>query len=172
MKTNPKLPLDSDDIVKQQMVKNIKQSKSLLNYLEIIPIVILIAGVYLQRQSHPYWSEIILLGAGIAGFLYLFFSWFLFRVGDYRSSELTLSVLAGFFSLSWDVGYGILLQRVVGCRFNGSNRNVGKFRVIQLLYYSFYNPFKRRTSQYILSKHTGSFVGFYRYSFSAVSFVN
>ena len=71
-------------------------------FLEIIPIALLATGVFLRKVNSEYWPMVIFAGGSLAALIYLFFSWYLFKVNEYRLFEVIVSVLTGlFFSLSF-----------------------------------------------------------------------
>lgn len=63
--------------------------------LELIPISLIVLGLILRNNGKPYGSELLILGGGLASLLYLLFSWYMFKVDEYKKGEVVLSVLVG-----------------------------------------------------------------------------
>ncbi|MEL6864352.1 MAG: hypothetical protein AAFP19_08035 [Bacteroidota bacterium] len=85
-----KLPLDMEERPPQ---KSPLQERLL--YLEIIPPVLIAIGLYFKYLGKSFWLDWVAFGGGLAVVIYLFFSWFLFKVDQYRWLELIFSILTG-----------------------------------------------------------------------------
>ncbi|MFT5384421.1 MAG: hypothetical protein ACI8VT_000879 [Saprospiraceae bacterium] len=92
MSGSSKKPLDFEEVVKPAEERGSSQKGSLL---ELIPITLIVIGLYLNNQGKPGASTMLILGGGLASLMYLLFSWYMFKVEEYKKSEIGLSILAG-----------------------------------------------------------------------------
>lgn len=92
---NGKTPLDYEEQAVDTTSK--KGKKSLAYLLEMIPIILLFIGVFLKKAGNEYWFEFLFAGGGLAALIYLLFSWYLFKVNEYRLIEVLASILTGLF---------------------------------------------------------------------------
>jgi hypothetical protein len=92
MSESGKKPLDFDEVVKPESESKSPRKGSLL---ELIPIALIVIGLYLNNQGKPGASTMMILGGGLASLMYLLFSWYMFKVEEYKKSEIILSILAG-----------------------------------------------------------------------------
>ncbi len=92
MSESNKKPLDSEEVIRPEEDKRSSQKASLL---ELIPIALIVIGLYLKNQGNPNGSIMLIFGGGLASLIYLFFSWYMFKVEAYQKREVILSILAG-----------------------------------------------------------------------------
>jgi len=115
-------PLDYEE---QMIVEKNSRKKHLLFFLEAIPILLLAIGLFLRKINSEYWQMVILAGGSLTALIYLFFSWYLFKIKEYRLLEAIISVMTGlFFSfsffglffkyLSWEGANGLLTVGMSG----------------------------------------------------------
>lgn len=91
--SNPnRQPLDFEEIEPAEEEQKASRKGSLL---ELIPITLIVIGLYLRNEGKAGSSEMLIIGGGLASLLYLLFSWFMFKVDEYKKSEVVLSILAG-----------------------------------------------------------------------------
>ncbi len=91
--SNPdKKPLDFDEVVKPEEVKK-KPRKGAL--LELIPITLIVIGLYMKNNGISGASEMLITGGGLASLFYLLFSWYMFKVKEYKKMEVILSIIVG-----------------------------------------------------------------------------
>ena len=91
--SNPiKKPLDSEEVIKPEKGGRSSRKGSLL---ELIPIALIVIGLYLKNQGNPIASTVLIIGGGLASLMYLLFSWYMFKVEEYQKNEIVLSILAG-----------------------------------------------------------------------------
>lgn len=88
-------PLDSGELKDRAVAAETSKHQRIAFYLELIPISIIAIGVSLQYFGKDYGMEAIILGGGLAAFIYLFFSWYLFKVDKYKHFEVVLSIITG-----------------------------------------------------------------------------
>lgn len=101
-------PLDYDEVISQKKVA-FSPTQRKLQLLEWIPLLMLGAGLWLSLKGYYYGDSILKIGAISSALLYLFFSWYMFRVEKYHPLELLLSILCG---LIFPVGLlGILSKK-------------------------------------------------------------
>lgn len=92
--SNQKQPLDYEE-PENYVDPRSPRLRNLAFYLELIPLILIASGVYLRSINNNLSGILILSGGLIAGIMYLFFSWYLFKVEEYVFVEVLLSVLAG-----------------------------------------------------------------------------
>lgn len=63
--------------------------------LELIPIGLIVIGLYLRNQGNEYGSQFLILGGVLASLFYLLFSWYMFKVEEYKKGEVGLSMIVG-----------------------------------------------------------------------------
>lgn len=86
-------PLDYEKNIKA-INPEVDRLRKLGQFLEIAPIVILGAGMFMQMQGLPHWRPVILLGGGISVAIYAIFSYFMFQMERYTTVEFTLSLFS------------------------------------------------------------------------------
>ena len=86
-----KRPLDFEEVVEPGESKN----KSRSSLLELIPITLIVIGLYMRNNGIDGASAMMVIGGGLASLMYLLFSWYMFKVEQYRKSEIVLSILVG-----------------------------------------------------------------------------
>lgn len=67
--------------------------QSIGQYLEVIPIVILIIGMVLHHYGIPSWRPVILFGGSIAVMIYVVFCYLMYHLGRYNTTEFGLALL-------------------------------------------------------------------------------
>lgn len=87
-----KRPLDIDEVVPPQKEGKPKRKGSLL---ELIPISLIVIGLYLRNEGKSGASEMMILGGSLASLFYLLFSWYMFKVAEYKKMEVIVSILVG-----------------------------------------------------------------------------
>lgn len=103
-------PLDYEEVVSAETSESpISPLQKKLQNLEFIPLITLAIGLFFKLQSWPYATEILVAGGTLSALLYLFFSWFMFRVGKYRPLEVVLSIFCG---LAFATGIFAILFRM------------------------------------------------------------
>lgn len=90
--TKKNSPLDIDEVVLPEKETQKDPKGSLL---ELIPLSLIVIGFYLRNNDYEIASQFIIVGWSISAFLYLIFSWYMFRVQSYERYEIVLSILAG-----------------------------------------------------------------------------
>jgi len=100
--SNSNSPLDIDEVLDSQNreKKDVKRG----SLLELIPLSLIVIGFYLRNNGSEIASQFIIIGWSISAFLYLVFSWYMFRVQSYRRYEVVLSVLSGISFVSGIIG--------------------------------------------------------------------
>jgi len=68
--------------------------RTLGNYLELAPILILCGGMLMQTQGIPNWKPVILFGGGVAVVIYTIFSYYMFQLEKYTTIEFTLGLFS------------------------------------------------------------------------------
>ena len=102
-------PLDSDEVLSPEKETQLTPWQKRLLTLELIPLILLALGLWMARNGNSNASNYLLLGGFASSILYLFFSWYMFKVGRYRPLEVILSILCG---MVFPVGFfGILFIR-------------------------------------------------------------
>jgi len=91
MTESDKNPLDYEE----EEIQEEGSGSSKGSLLELIPIILIVIGLYLNNQGKPYGSEMLIIGGGLASLLYLLFSWYMFKVEEYKRNEIALSILVG-----------------------------------------------------------------------------
>lgn len=115
--TKSNSPLDIDEVVPPR--KEEKKDADRGSLLELIPLSLIVIGFYLRNNYAEVASQFIIIGWSISAFLYLLFSWYMFKVQTYKRYEVVLSVLCGisfvfgifgliFVFESWDGGSRLL----------------------------------------------------------------
>ncbi len=103
-------PLDFEEVVSDETTEApISPAQKRLQNFEFVPLITLAIGLFFKLQSWPYATEILIAGGTLSALLYLFFSWFMFRVGKYRPLEVILSILCG---LAFSTGIFAILFRM------------------------------------------------------------
>jgi len=87
-----KKPLDFEEVVPPGEEAKSKRKGSLL---ELIPITLIVIGLYLKNEGKSGGSELLILGGGLASLFYLLFSWYMFKVAEYKRNEVIVSILVG-----------------------------------------------------------------------------
>ncbi|MEM6966800.1 MAG: hypothetical protein AAF573_18695, partial [Bacteroidota bacterium] len=103
-------PLDFEEVVQESTVATqlTPWQKRLLT-LELIPLILIALGLWMTKSGNAHAENILNIGGWASALLYLFFSWYMFKVGKYLPLEVVLSVLCG---LVFPVGFlGIFLMR-------------------------------------------------------------
>lgn len=85
-------PLDFDEVVEHQPEEPDSQRGSLL---EILAITLIVIGFILKNKDVEFASQFIIIGWSLSAFLYLIFSWYMFKVGPYAKYEMVLSISCG-----------------------------------------------------------------------------
>lgn len=83
-------PLDFEE---KEVPQSPRRRKGAL--LELIPIALIVIGLYMRNQGNDNGSEFLILGGALASLFYLLFSWYMFKVEEYKRGEVVLSVLVG-----------------------------------------------------------------------------
>lgn len=86
-------PLDFEE--KEVVVEEVPKANKLMFVLEMVPISLIGLGVFLRHQGIANWQYLLIFGGGIAAFIYIFFSWYMFKVKKYQMMEVCLSVFTG-----------------------------------------------------------------------------
>ena len=86
-------PLDIDEVVVKE--KDKKKDVNRGSLLELIPLSLIVIGFYLRNNDYESASQFIIIGWSFSAFLYLLFSWYMFKVQDYKTYEVILSILSG-----------------------------------------------------------------------------
>jgi len=92
MSNSNKKPLDFEEVVEPEVEQKRSRKGSLL---ELIPISLIVIGLYLKNEGKSGASEMLIIGGSLASLFYLLFSWYMFKVEEYRKGEVVLSILAG-----------------------------------------------------------------------------
>lgn len=92
--TKSNTPLDIDEVVTPEEESN-KRPFNRGSLLELIPLTLIVIGFYLRNNYAEVAFQFIVVGWGLSAFLYLFFSWYMFKVQTYKRYEVVLSVLCG-----------------------------------------------------------------------------
>jgi hypothetical protein len=64
-------------------------------FLELIPMALIVIGLYLRNKGNDAGSDFLILGGALASLFYLLFSWYMFKVEEYKKGEVFLSILVG-----------------------------------------------------------------------------
>jgi len=127
-------PLDYEEVVSNETTEPpISPFQKRLQNLEFVPLITLAVGLFFKLQSWPYASEILITGGTLSALLYLFFSWFMFRVGKYRPLEVILSILCG---LAFATGIFAVLFRMQDWERSEQVVNFGQKGIVFLLFVS------------------------------------
>lgn len=103
-------PLDYEEVVTPKDVTTLTPMQKRLQTLEFFPLLILAIGMWMTNTGKDNADTFLNIGGLSSAFLYLFFSWYMFRVGKYRPLELVLSILCG---LVFPIGiFGALFEQV------------------------------------------------------------
>jgi len=92
MSSPNKQPLDFEEVSPPEEEQKPSRKGSLL---ELIPISLIVIGLYLRNQGMNGSSEMLIIGGALASLFYLLFSWYMFKVDEYKKGEIVLSILAG-----------------------------------------------------------------------------
>lgn len=100
-------PLDEDQIAKRIDLE--EESGGKVRFLlELIPILLIAGAVALRYFGNSNWTYLLTAGGAMAIGIYLFFSWYVFKVSIFTKWEVSMSVISGiFFSLC----IGILVSK-------------------------------------------------------------
>ena len=91
--TKSNAPLDIDEVVDK--IEEPKKEFNRGSLLELIPLSLIVVGFYMRNNDFQMASQFIIIGWSISAFLYLLFSWYMFKVQTYKRYEVVLSVLSG-----------------------------------------------------------------------------
>lgn len=92
--TKNQSPLDIEEVVEPKKEGNKEFNRGSL--LELIPLSLIVIGFYMRNNDVEIASKFIIIGWSISAFLYLLFSWYMFKVQTYNERyEVVLSVLCG-----------------------------------------------------------------------------
>ncbi len=91
MSDSNKKPLDFEEVVKPEEARN----KTKGSLLELIPITLIVIGLYMKNNGINGASTMMIIGGGLASLMYLLFSWYMFKVEKYLKNEIILSILVG-----------------------------------------------------------------------------
>ncbi len=145
--TKKNSPLDIDEVVSKK--QNEKRESHHGWLLELIPLSLLVIGFYMRNKGMEAASQFIIIGWSFSAFLYLLFSWYMFRVETYKRHEVVLSVLCG---ISFVFGIGGLIFVFEGWRGANTLLNIGLYSGVVLFVASFIlfviNINKSRTSDF------------------------
>ena len=123
-------PLDYDE-VRPTLVENPPSKlQRWLQNLELVPLLILAVGLWMKYRGVNYSSELLIVGGTTSAFLYLGFSWVMFRVGKYFPLEIVLSILCG---LAFATGIIAVLFRLESWEMSRDILNFGLWGVLGLL---------------------------------------
>lgn len=105
-------PLDFEEVVqKESEVPQLTTWQKRLLTLELIPLVLIALGLWMARNGNINAETILNIGGLLSAALYLFFSWYMFKVGKYLPLEIILSILCG---LVFPIGFlGIFLMKTM-----------------------------------------------------------
>ena len=87
-------PLDYEEKVDKIKEDPIKRNK-LLFALELLPVFLIGIGIYFRNTAQPNWEYFLIGGGASAAFIYIFFSWYMFKVKKYQKMEVLLSIFSG-----------------------------------------------------------------------------
>lgn len=91
MSESNKNPLDFEETIEEENNKSSRKG----SFLELIPISLIVIGLYMKNNGIEGASTMMIIGGGLASLMYLLFSWFMFKVDEYQKKEIVLSILAG-----------------------------------------------------------------------------
>lgn len=86
-----KKPLDFEEVVEPTETKNSTRG----SLLELIPISLIVMGLILKNRGIEGAYDMLAIAGGLASLIYLLFSWYMFKVDEYKRNEVILSILAG-----------------------------------------------------------------------------
>lgn len=66
-------------------------------FLEFIPIVLIAIGIWLKKYGNPNWIYAFVIAGFGACILYMYFSWSMYRLKEYKPVEIGMAVLCAIF---------------------------------------------------------------------------
>ncbi len=102
-------PLDEDQIIKSIDVEE-ETGSSVRFLLELIPILLIGSAVALRYFDNNNWTYFLTAGGTMAIAIYLFFSWYVFKVSIFTKWEVTMSIISGIF---FSVSIGLLISKTL-----------------------------------------------------------
>jgi len=126
-------PLDYEEVISPEEITQLTPMQKVLQMLELIPLMILAIGLWMSSQGKGNAYLLLKIGGLSSAVLYLFFSWYMFRVGKYRPLEVILSILCG---LVFPIGLLGILFKVESWESNQEMMNIGMYGGLALLFVS------------------------------------
>lgn len=100
-------PLDEDQIIKRIDVEEETGGKVRF-LLELIPILLIGGAVALRYFGNANWTYLLTAGGTLAIAIYLFFSWYVFKVSIFTKWEVVMSVISGIY---FSASIGLLISK-------------------------------------------------------------
>ena len=100
-------PLDEDYIQKKIDIEEETGSKVRF-LLELIPILLIGGAVAMRYFGNANWTYLLTAGGSLAIAIYLFFSWYVFKVSVFTKWEVVISVVSGIF---FSISIGLLISK-------------------------------------------------------------
>lgn len=126
-------PLDYEEVISPEEITQLTPMQKRLQMLEFIPLIILAIGLWMSNQGQEHSDTILKIGGLSSAALYLFFSWYMFKVGKYRPLEVILSILCG---LLFPIGLLGILFKMESWESNQELMNFGMYGGLALLFVS------------------------------------
>ncbi len=133
MKTPEESPLDAAELEDYYLANEVDRGDTIRFYLELVPIALLVLALVLKHFEQDYWLELMVVGGLLSAFIYLFFSWFMFKVKEYHRLELILSVVSG---MIFPVGILGLIGQLKGWELANDLIDNGLYAALGLCFFS------------------------------------